>query len=255
MPRITPSEAVRAIDRDFRQFVNHPLNPGISGADKGPNLAGLVELLEGIPQELLLMPPSVRADFTQARAALKSVANQAASDPISSFGCPMLGDHNAISIVHTALLQCPDEAPFSESSILKFVDDAELRGSLLIDLHAVQVNLHEGSWKPATVLAGSVIEALLLWAITRLPEILKTRAEALSWEGLGTLGPLALEKKLITKDVATSVELAQNFRNLIHPGRELRTGTKCDQGSAYGAASAMHLVIRDLDHRTQNAQE
>ena len=97
----------------------------------------------------------------------------------------MLGDHNAISIVHTALLQCPDEAPFSESSILKFVDDAELRGSLLIDLHAVQVNLHEGSWKPATVLAGSVIEALLLWAITRLPEILKTRAEALSgkvWE-------------------------------------------------------------------------
>ena len=36
MPRITPSEAVRAIDRDFRRFVNHPLNPGISGADKVP---------------------------------------------------------------------------------------------------------------------------------------------------------------------------------------------------------------------------
>jgi len=54
---------------------------------------------------------------------------------------------------------------------LTFIGDEELRESLVLDYNEVNQALHNGEWKAATVLAGAVAEALLLWA-------LQTRATA-----------------------------------------------------------------------------
>jgi hypothetical protein len=46
-----------------------------------------------------------------------------------------------------------------------------------------------------------------------------------------------------------AAKLAQNFRNLIHPGRADRDNQVCDRGTAYSAIGALEHVIRDLTPR------
>jgi hypothetical protein len=51
---------------------------------------------------------------------------------------------------------------------------------------------------------------------------------------------------LIANDTAALARQAQDFRNLIHPGRSVRLGTSCDMGSSLAALAAVELVVRDL---------
>jgi hypothetical protein len=46
-----------------------------------------------------------------------------------------------------------------------FISDADLRTDLRQDLGEVNRPLHNGEWKGATVPAGLIVEALLLWAL------------------------------------------------------------------------------------------
>ena len=48
---------------------------------------------------------------------------------------------------------------------LVFIPDAGLREGLRLDISTANQALANGEWKAATVLAGSVVEALLLWAV------------------------------------------------------------------------------------------
>src|SRR5207247_5312310 len=51
------------------------------------------------------------------------------------------------------------------TTALLFITDDDLRESIRLDISAGYRNYAEGEWKGATVLTGSAIEALLLWAI------------------------------------------------------------------------------------------
>jgi hypothetical protein len=90
---------------------------------------------------------------------------------------------------------------------------------------------------------------LLLWAITnsgRLASITpRPKGTAEEWS-LGTYIDLAEKLKLIEKDTAIQARQAQDFRNLIHPGRAIRLRTKCDRGTSLAALAAIEFVVRDL---------
>ena len=60
---------------------------------------------------------------------------------------------------------CPDEFPSVDTSNLSFIADPTLRDILRLDVTATNSALINGEWKAATVLAGSVVEALVLWAL------------------------------------------------------------------------------------------
>jgi hypothetical protein len=51
---------------------------------------------------------------------------------------------------------------------------------------------------------------------------------------------------IIEADTAIETRLAGEFRNLIHPGRTLRLGKKCDRGTALSSVAALDHVVRDL---------
>jgi hypothetical protein len=121
--------------------------------------------------------------------------------------------------------------------------------------------LANGEWKAATVLAGSVVEALLLWALHQaLAE--DCRRAITSAVAKGTLSHrppgelerwdlseyIAVAEELTTIDVdtATQARLAKNFRNLIHPGRAQRLAQVCDRGTALAALAAVEMVVRCL---------
>jgi hypothetical protein len=57
---------------------------------------------------------------------------------------------------------------------------------------------------------------------------------------------VAGELRIIKTDTVQQARLAKNFRNLIHPGRVIRLGQKCDRGTALSALAAVELVRRDL---------
>jgi hypothetical protein len=73
-------------------------------------------------------------------------------------------------------------------------------------------------------------------------------ADPLKWV-LHQMVEVAEQLKLIQPDTATQTGLARDFRNLIHPGKAIRTQQSCDRGTALAASAAVELVSRDLQIR------
>lgn len=155
----------------------------------------------------------------------------------------------------------PRSSPTSTTSELGFISDLDLRKALRNDIGSVERGLSNGEWKAATVLAGSVIEALLLWRLQQCPEPERERAiTALRAQGTLSRTPdsnlerqdlhefteVAAELGIIAADTQTEVRLAREFRNLIHPGRSQRLARKCDRGTALSSVAALEHVVRDL---------
>jgi hypothetical protein len=105
-----------------------------------------------------------------------------------------------------------------------------------------------------------VIEALLLWALSRNKVAALAAATAPrgrpsidDWR-LADMIKVAKELKLIGQKTASQADLARDFRNLIHPAVAERTAMKCDRPTAFGAFAGMDLVASDLEaHFTPKA--
>ncbi len=195
------------------------------------------------------MPSSDATNFVFAVAALRKEADLVMSnDRRDIVTWPMLRQRDCLAMVREILGHCPDEAPSESIGRYEFIEDEELRNSLLIDLGSIESALQNQEWKAATVLAGSMIEALLLWAITQHSDAEVSQAkgklarariqipgsEPIYWS-LGQFIDVALQLRDITADAASAAKLSNNFRNLIHPGRAQRTGLECHRGTAHSA--------------------
>jgi hypothetical protein len=145
----------------------------------------------------------------------------------------------------------PDNLPSAETVTLLFVDDADLRASLRQDVNWASSALRNCEWKAATVLAGSVVEALLLWELKQphhepIPNI---RSSPLDDWYLSDYIKAARKLRCTTNETITDAEKAQDYRNLIHPGASVRRGQACDLGTAHIAVGALDHVVRDLQNK------
>jgi hypothetical protein len=143
---------------------------------------------------------------------------------------------------------------------LPFITDATLRESLRLDIEHVGRVLAYGEWKATTVLAGSVIEALLLWKLGTLPaaDVEAAAKTARNWKTVKPLNEWHLPdyievaaivpttNPVIVADTADLLRVVKNFRNLIHPGRAERLAQTCDKRTAYAAVAGMEGVVIDL---------
>jgi hypothetical protein len=135
-----------------------------------------------------------------------------------------------------------------------------LRAALHRDLGEVNHALSNGEWKAATVLAGSVVEALLLWALqnrrteaeiirsaaTRLGRKIDLRRRPLEAWNLSELIEYAEATEVITSETKAGADLGKDFRNLIHPGRAARLSKQCDRSTALFAVGAVEAVMANL---------
>ena len=163
-------------------------------------------------------------------------------------------DKDPLRNLFNVLRALPDRYPSKSPERLLFITDAELRESLGSDIEEVERALRNSEWKAATVLAGSTIEALLLWRLNQDPEAARRttapkgvarKPDLNRWE-LHQLITAAAELALISSDTALAAGLAKDFRNLIHPGRVQRLGQSCNRGTAYSAVAALEHVTDDL---------
>jgi hypothetical protein len=165
------------------------------------------------------------------------------------------------------LEQCPDEPFRPNDDALRFIDDDTFRRTLSVDVAAAHRALSNGEWKAATVLCGSVIEALCLWAIRGNETRARAVAHDLATRGTLRNGPesnllkwhahelieVAFATGAIGTDTVQVARTTKDYRKLIHPGRELRTGQTATRGTAHVAAGAMERVIDDLRSQTREA--
>jgi hypothetical protein len=136
-------------------------------------LNALLRLIDQLPNSLIPSDPSVYADFIQSQESIRFAIKMAESHNYAAYGPSRLtpdgGDKpNQVQTIRNALASCPDEAPPRQSKELPFIRDPDIRKGLLIDLTAVRSALGHAEWKASTVLAGSLVEALLLWQSRRI---------------------------------------------------------------------------------------
>ncbi|MBB4261402.1 hypothetical protein [Bradyrhizobium sp. CIR3A] len=100
-------------------------------------------------------------------------------------------------------------------------------------------------WMGATIIAGHVIEALLLWAVKKrggdVP--FKKPPDELH---LHDLISEASKRGLITPECKQLADLAKDARNLIHPGKATRSGATCSRATALTALSAIYTIAEGL---------
>jgi hypothetical protein len=271
MPRVVPSQVVTLIDELFPQFI--PQSQGRSDWLNLPivscyKLQGVLDLIDRIQPELIALDSRDFSAFVSSAAAIRIVMANPKSGghgavlyvelaPISEFG-----NINPLGILRDLLSKCPDEFPGTDTSELQFITDRDLRDSLRNDLGAVNRALANSEWKAATVVGGSVIEALLLWALQGQPQaavyqaasklfsasILKKKLDVnvMDTWSLSEFIEVSSELSLIDQNTATQVRLAKDFRNLIHPGRSIRLGQLCNRGTALAVVAGIELTIEDL---------
>jgi hypothetical protein len=269
MPTVVPSQIVQYIDKTFSDDEIGGSKAIILSPTRSAALSALLALVGQVPNALLPSEPELYARLIQSVEEIRLSARRAESqDPQSYFAHgpinlrPSPPDQaSAVGVIRTALASCPDEITHLGSQELLFIKDPEIRGGLLRDLATIRSALVNEEWKAATVIGGSLLEALLLWAIKQRPEpVIRTAwSSAVSKGTLSKVPPgdplrwdlheyieVAAELGLIEDDSTAQGRLAKDFRNLIHPGRALRVARDCDRGSALAANAAVEFVARDL---------
>jgi hypothetical protein len=248
-------------------FFRTPKN-NAPGGHLGPaqmaSLHGVLRLIQQVPDELQIMSAEQYADLILSISVIEMGIQIWTSQGHAAHGgmAPVKDNYDPVTIIRRILAQCSDEyPPPSSTADLLFINDLGRRESLRRDIGAAHRALNNNEWKAATVLGGAAIEALLH---ARLAEPKPTPAEVSA--AISTLNTskkfqppssqddwvlyhfiaVAEELKLLKPNTAKAADLARDFRNLIHPGAEVREKQPCDRATAHSAIAALEHVIRDL---------
>jgi hypothetical protein len=160
--------------------------------------------------------------------------------------------------LYALLKLCPDEVVPKAARQLPFIGDDKLRESIARDIDSLEALVRDEEWKAATIIGGSVVEALLLDRLLDAGNAASAKAaeaahvvakdkgwprveDAEDWK-LWKLIVVAKELKLISETVANVCDAARDFRNLIHPSKE-RAEAPCDRGTALAAVAAVENLV------------
>lgn len=260
-----PSQVVWLIETmfsDSKRQIDKPSMPRFYlEAATAPRVAAIVEMVKAIPEHLITIESDTYILFMTSLKVLESWAAQGKND-YKLDRIPGLTDDNPLTTLLKALKECPDEYPLPEIATLRFIDDDDLRISLRLDLSATEQAINNNEWKAATVLGGSILEALLLWKLGKCDdsllsgalEALKETSKENRLQPAKDLQHWTLEQyisvakylSLISDTAAKQAALAKDFRNLIHPGRSMRTKEKCGRATALTALAAVIRVVEEF---------
>ena len=148
------------------------------------------------------------------------------------------------------LLDETSEVPGIEQLNFSFIRDEQLRLVIERDCEEIQKTLVVRCWKAAIILSGSAIEAILLDLLQAREADAKAAKKApktdiLQWD-LNELIKVAVELHLIVPSVEGLATSVRQYRNLIHPGRELKSGLRPDKLEAESGFTILRIIHREL---------
>ncbi len=164
-----------------------------------------------------------------------------------------------VTLVHTwldaaiASLETAQEysrlEPKIEPMDFSFIHDPRLRGVLDHDTFELQQVFHAGYWKSSIVLAGGAIEGILTDLLNR-PEAFSAagapRKNDITRWTLDELIRVALELNSVNGAVGRLSHSVREYRNLVHPGREIRENLGFGREEATIALEVLRILVRDL---------
>lgn len=144
-----------------------------------------------------------------------------------------------------------ESTPVTETREFFFVKDLQLRKLLERDYSEIQRAYIAKCWKSVIILSGGVIEAMLLDVLLRNPGLPETASSApqkpdvTKWD-LADLINVCVELTLVSPGVEKLSHSVREYRNLVHPGNEIRNKLTFDAEEARIALEVLHIVHRDL---------
>lgn len=127
----------------------------------------------------------------------------------------------------------------------RFISDEQIRIAVERDKKELDICIEHQACKSALVLAGSIIEAILVDYFLAFPR-LNTTPEQVLKETLSNLIDWAEQDRLISKSTKEISTVIRGYRNLIHPGKEYRLKEKVDIHSAIVASNLVEIVTQEI---------
>jgi hypothetical protein len=128
-----------------------------------------------------------------------------------------------------------------------FITVPELRQSLESDYRELRGCLKAEAWKAVHVLSGSIVEAILIDALSgTVPD-----PATLDRLELGPLIVLAKENGILPDEAVDLSTVIRKYRNLIHPGRVKRLEKTVDRSGAIVAAEVVEIITKEVAKKKQ----
>ena len=141
--------------------------------------------------------------------------------------------------------------PVIQTKSFDFIDNEQIKEILKRDYLEIQRNLISSNWKSAIILSGGSIEAILLDLLTKEPDKAKDskkvpdKTDLNKWD-LNSLIKVAVEERFIEIDISKFSHTVREYRNLIHPGVEIRKDLKVEPEEAKIAVEILNILIREV---------
>jgi hypothetical protein len=143
-------------------------------------------------------------------------------------------------------------APAAPVADFSCVTSSRLRAIAERDWNECWAALNAGCWKSVAILAGGILETIILSMLTRRKtKALKTNAargfrpDIQRWT-LGEMIAVAEELKLFGPPIQMLPRPVKEYRNLAHPGDELREGLSVSESSAMTSFHALRTILDEL---------
>src|SRR5271157_1384212 len=127
-----------------------------------------------------------------------------------------------------------------------FVGDERFRNSLTSDYREILRCAEALAWKAVHVLAGSIIEALLVdYLVTTDYQKRHPGQDPLKME-LAAVIETCKKEGVLSQRTAELSSVIRGYRNLIHPGRVIRFNEKVNSQSATIAKTLVDLIVEEI---------
>ena len=145
----------------------------------------------------------------------------------------------------------PSNTPVTERRQFTFINSTQLKEIIERDYLEIQKAYISECYKSVIILCGSAIEAILIDLLLANESNAKTAKSAprkndiTRWD-LSALIRVAVELELVTEGIEKLSSPIREYRNLVHPGNELRNKVEFGAEEARIAVEVLNIVHRDL---------
>lgn len=149
------------------------------------------------------------------------------------------------------LIAEPSNTPVTESRHFSFINDPNITKIVDRDYNEIQRAYISKCWKSVIILCGGTIEAILMDLLALHQEEIKQAESApnkpdISRWDLSQLIDVAVELKLVKEGVGKLSHPLREYRNLVHPGNEIRNNLYFDAEEARISLEVLNMLHRDL---------
>lgn len=138
-----------------------------------------------------------------------------------------------------------------------FMNDESLKLQLIQDWNEIQRLVEIQAWKSCLILCGGILEGLLVDVLSRHKEKAleiysskkkKVNSDLTRWN-LSELVDVSIDLGIISKSAFHLSQAVREFRNLIHPGKQIRENIIVSKEEALIAINSVKICLREIsDH-------